>query len=392
MKRLLLCSISAAVTLAAAPAMAQSQGATGQGTAAGAQADPCTRLINWVHQNPENDTGLSVNQLRRLQQQDDQQQCRQIMVQAGWQADAEGRIIVQQSSPSVRIDQVEPRITVRQSQPNVAVTQPQPQITVRQPAPQVTVNIPQPEIIVRMPEPNVQVSQSEPEVQVAQPQPQVQVIQPEQQPRVLMEQDQQPEVRVLRAQEEANVELRSGGQPTVRYEAEEPQVRIQREQGEPTVRYEQSDASAAQDRRTGAGMDGAAAQRTQQGFRAADQAVDEDRSTGAVADQGMTMVRISDLSGMDVYNAQGNQLGDVERVVVSETNDRMLAILAHGGFLGLGEKRVAVPLDSMAIRDDRFVVRGLTDDDIRNMPEWRDDMAGYRGVDGNQQTEVQQDL
>ena len=36
----------------------------------------------------------------------------------------------------------------------------------------------------------------------------------------------------------------------------------------------------------------------------------------------------------------------------------------------MGEKQVALPFDSMVIRASNFVMRGLTDDQIRAMPNW----------------------
>jgi sporulation protein YlmC with PRC-barrel domain len=387
MKKVLLCSIAASAFFA--------HSAVAQNTpAAAANDDACTQLVRWVHSNPGNDVGISAEQLKVLDARNDQKRCAQLLAgienpqrQAGQQGDQDGQVVVRQAAPSVQIDQAEPRVTVRQAQPSVAVTQPQPEITVRQPAPQVTVFIPKPEIVIRMPDPSVRVSQAQPEVEVTQPEPTVQVVQPEQQARVTMAQGDQPEVQVIQPEQQAKVDVRKSGEPNVNYEAEEPQVRVQREEGQPAVRYEQAESgeASAPDRQLQADAD-SPAERTEQAFAAADRNPAE--VTGAVGESDTRTVRVSDIDGMDVVNARGNQLGDIDRLVVSRADNRIMAIVAHGGFLGLGEKKVAIPLENMAMSDDRLVVQGLTDDDIKAMPEWNEGSPNFRELADNQRAEV----
>jgi hypothetical protein len=57
---------------------------------------------------------------------------------------------------------------------------------------------------------------------------------------------------------------------------------------------------------------------------------------------------------LNLYNAQGNELGDVERVVEGPDGKQYLVIGA-GGFLGIGEKPVPIPLERVAVRGDRLV-------------------------------------
>jgi sporulation protein YlmC with PRC-barrel domain len=55
------------------------------------------------------------------------------------------------------------------------------------------------------------------------------------------------------------------------------------------------------------------------------------------------MFRASKLIGADVENPQGEDLGDIKDVVFDAQGDIRYAVLAFGGFLGLGEKYFAVP-------------------------------------------------
>jgi sporulation protein YlmC with PRC-barrel domain len=61
-----------------------------------------------------------------------------------------------------------------------------------------------------------------------------------------------------------------------------------------------------------------------------------------------TMYRASKLIGADVENPQGEDLGDIEDVVIdSQTGRIAYAVLAFGGFLGLGEKYHAIPFAAL---------------------------------------------
>lgn len=284
-------------------------------------------------------------------------------VGAGQQAGDGSRIVVQQPAPAIQVQQASPQVTVQQAQPNVTVRQAQPEIIVRQPAPTVTVDIPQPEIIVRMPPPDVSVAQAQPQVEVRQPQPQVQIVQPQQPPQVQVNRA-EPQVTVQPAQPQ--VTLQQGqAQPQVRYERAEAQVRVNQAQGQPNVRVEQT-------------------QPGQQAQAPAAGAVAQDPTTTASIGAGAGQMRpfaAQDLMNREVYNLRGEQLGDIERVLIGQGN-RAYVVIGHGGFLGLGEKQILLPLEQIRVQGDRLVMPGLNDDQIRAMPEFRMNAAqGYREAD-----------
>ncbi|MET4700163.1 sporulation protein YlmC with PRC-barrel domain [Constrictibacter sp. MBR-5] len=59
-------------------------------------------------------------------------------------------------------------------------------------------------------------------------------------------------------------------------------------------------------------------------------------------------VRIEDIIGSDLRNAQDEDLGEVEDVVLDPaTGDVKRVIVSRGGFLGMGEDRVAVPWNKL---------------------------------------------
>jgi sporulation protein YlmC with PRC-barrel domain len=357
--------LASTALITAASAQQAQQGSQNQANATVAD---CDRLIVSLEQRRGPNAPITIEQARIYKRDANIQACRDALgrVEQASTADQDdpalanadaSRIVVQQPAPAVRVQQASPTVTVQQPQPNVTVRQPQPEITVRQPAPTVTVDIPRPEIIVRMPRPDVNVAMAQPEVQVNQPRPEVQVIQPQTEPQVNV-QPAQPQVLVQQpANAEANVQVqRSGEQPTVRYERAEPKVVVNQAQGEPKVRFERMDERQADQ-----------SQGRQAGSAQAD----------AAAAQQMRSLRAAQLRDMDVLTAQGQRLGDVERIVRGQ-DDRVYAVIAHRGFLGLGEKRVAMPLDQTAWHDGRLVVSGLTVDQIRAMPAFQTNDPRYR--------------
>jgi sporulation protein YlmC with PRC-barrel domain len=68
-------------------------------------------------------------------------------------------------------------------------------------------------------------------------------------------------------------------------------------------------------------------------------------------------MRASDLIGMDVHNMQGRNLGEINDLMIDVNNQRVrYAILAFGGFMGLGEKLFAYPVRVLQTSGDRLVL------------------------------------
>lgn len=62
-------------------------------------------------------------------------------------------------------------------------------------------------------------------------------------------------------------------------------------------------------------------------------------------------LRASQIVGAPVKNMEGENLGEIQELVIGEGN-RMMVVLGVGGFLGVGEKRVAVPYDELRVSPD----------------------------------------
>ena len=292
------------------------------------------------------------------------------------------QVVVDQARPEVTVEQPEPVITVQTPQPTVNVQQQAPIVTVEQAQPVVTVRIPEPIVTVRLPKPEVDVNTSEPRVAVETPKPIVRFMRPE--PRIEI-QEAQPIVNVEEAQAEVAVNEAEGAEvkveqaeasveveqaePQVNVSRAEPQVQVQ-QAGEARVNVEQADA------RVRVEDTGQAAVR-----------VDAQQQTAAVARTNydmdsaylLTLKRspfytrtVSDIIGTDVKGANGEEIGDIEDIALR--NGKVVAIMSVGGFLGLGDHEVAMPLENMTMQGDDIVVN-MTEEQVEALDEY-----DYRSV------------
>jgi hypothetical protein len=77
---------------------------------------------------------------------------------------------------------------------------------------------------------------------------------------------------------------------------------------------------------------------------------------GSVQAFSSSPVKASSIIGTDVVNPKGDNLGDIKEVVIDPSSGRVAyAVVAFGGFLGMGEKLFAIPFSSFkydAARND----------------------------------------
>lgn len=67
-------------------------------------------------------------------------------------------------------------------------------------------------------------------------------------------------------------------------------------------------------------------------------------------DHNPSILSSSSLTGNDVENRQGESLGDIKDLMLDPRSGRVAyAVLDFGGFLGIGNKLFAVPLESMTL-------------------------------------------
>lgn len=69
---------------------------------------------------------------------------------------------------------------------------------------------------------------------------------------------------------------------------------------------------------------------------------------------GPEVMAASDFEGEDVVNRQGETVGEIEEIMLDVRGGRIAyAVLAVGGFLGVGEKFFAIPWRALTLDTDR---------------------------------------
>ena len=75
------------------------------------------------------------------------------------------------------------------------------------------------------------------------------------------------------------------------------------------------------------------------------------------------------LVGKAIYGAQGERVGEISDVLVKDGNASAV-VVDVGGFLGMGERTVAIPLDNLQVGEDRVTATNLTEESAKNLPEY----------------------
>lgn len=86
-------------------------------------------------------------------------------------------------------------------------------------------------------------------------------------------------------------------------------------------------------------------------------------------------MRASKLIGTSVVNTANETIGDVNEIVLGKDGKVAAVIIGVGGFLGMGEREVAVSFSSLQMRrdprDNLVLVINATKDTLKSAPEWR---------------------
>lgn len=90
---------------------------------------------------------------------------------------------------------------------------------------------------------------------------------------------------------------------------------------------------------------------------------------------GTAEVKGARLIGADVVNATNDKLGDVDEVLVTTDGRVNAVVVAMGGVLGLGERKVVVPWERLRFSSqgsDLVVKTDVSRETLQAMPEYRD--------------------
>ena len=84
-----------------------------------------------------------------------------------------------------------------------------------------------------------------------------------------------------------------------------------------------------------------------------------------------TGYRASEVIGSSVVNDAGDTVGKVDEIIVGPDGKAPFVVLSVGGFLGLGDKLVALPYEQMRTDGKKIVLPGATKDSLKTLPEFK---------------------
>jgi sporulation protein YlmC with PRC-barrel domain len=86
-------------------------------------------------------------------------------------------------------------------------------------------------------------------------------------------------------------------------------------------------------------------------------------------------MRASKLIGTKVVNAANETVGDVNEIIIGKDGKVAAVIIGVGGFLGMGERQVAMNYNSLRMNRDSsnhmVLTVNATKDALKNAPAWR---------------------
>lgn len=89
----------------------------------------------------------------------------------------------------------------------------------------------------------------------------------------------------------------------------------------------------------------------------------------------------------DVRGANGNVVGEISNIILNNDGEPSHAVVAFGGFLGLGEDRVAIPYSKLKTQveltdtDDMMFFVPMTEEQLSNAPRVQEDNENWMSDD-----------
>lgn len=106
-------------------------------------------------------------------------------------------------------------------------------------------------------------------------------------------------------------------------------------------------------------------------------ATDANQETAQLDSDARGQLTAEELEGVSVYGAEDDRLGEISNLVLTDDGKISEVIVDVGGFLGLGEKPVALPFEDLELRrsDDSMTgglraTTGYSSEDLEGMDSW----------------------
>lgn len=83
----------------------------------------------------------------------------------------------------------------------------------------------------------------------------------------------------------------------------------------------------------------------------------------------------SSITGHNVYNMKDENIGDIKDLMIDPNNAEVVyAVLSFGGFMGIGNKLFAIPLEALQFNDKEDTIRlDVSKEKLENAPSFDED-------------------
>jgi sporulation protein YlmC with PRC-barrel domain len=90
---------------------------------------------------------------------------------------------------------------------------------------------------------------------------------------------------------------------------------------------------------------------------------------------------MKELIGRNIKNSAGETIGEVESVYVDNAGKISTVIVSVGGFLGMGDREVAIKWSDLNVTNDgKDVTTNISKDTLKAMPEYKYKNTSWRGT------------
>ncbi|NQW52701.1 MAG: PRC-barrel domain-containing protein [Rhodospirillales bacterium] len=84
-----------------------------------------------------------------------------------------------------------------------------------------------------------------------------------------------------------------------------------------------------------------------------------------------TGYRASKIIGSSVVNEAGDTVGKVDEIIIGPDGKAPFVVLSVGGFLGVGDRLIALPYEQMRTDGKKIMLPGATKDSLKALPEFK---------------------
>jgi len=92
-----------------------------------------------------------------------------------------------------------------------------------------------------------------------------------------------------------------------------------------------------------------------------------------------TAIKADTLVGKDVKNIAGEDIGEIQSVIIDGTGKVSAVVVSVGGFLGMGEREVAIDWNDLRLfRNGEVIQSRMTKNDLKALPEYEYEKDEYR--------------